>query len=388
MPSPHDLTGAGAGVGTTHREGRSTISRRSSSSGCKWPCSSRCAAASRTSATATTRAYSYHRASCKAFDVYAKQIPLPEATHRNCLDALERMYMGAKSEASKPYKHVFEKAHDLDLFRCYPSGRMLQKIDAIKTELGVEHGDLLAKKAVQLIALMGDRVLFSPCATVSTQGYHRERFAHCSSLEGALDALQMAGSLEDLLAAAAPTLPAMRPGALVMRGAELLEGAQPTRVRFIGSHFKRLLAAQNAKWRLILWDKQAVAIQRAELLDALRALIAAHCQHYRSVIKQKEGNAFERALTKLTDKQARVEDVAVVLWSATKAQANLGGREFCSVLNEALRVDTGVCESADEHSSVEAQCISARLEPATLLTAMLQARPMPTRSKRWRHSAF
>ena len=106
----------------------------------------------------------FHAASCRAFDEYArsKGAGIDEAARVVCLEALERMYMSPASARSKPYKHVFETCHDLDLCRCYSSDKMKPKLAALARDVGQPACDALAQRAERAILATGDRLLFSP----------------------------------------------------------------------------------------------------------------------------------------------------------------------------------------------------------------------------------
>jgi len=61
----------------------------------------------------------------------------------------------------------------------------------------------------------------------------------------------------------------------------------------------------------------------------------------------------------------------VWMWTSAHKTADLS-IEFCSILNEALRVDVGNAAANSAHASIEAEVESPMLQPAVLLTCMLQ----------------
>ena len=102
----------------------------------------------------------YHEASCNAFAEYtASCAHLDPTAAAICLEGLERMYMDPKSERSKPFKHIFETCHDLDLCRCYDPSKMTRKLEALAADVGQPECNKLARTAEAAILATGDLAL-------------------------------------------------------------------------------------------------------------------------------------------------------------------------------------------------------------------------------------
>jgi len=295
----------------------------------------------------------YHASSCAAFKAYATQansFDVKEATV--CFDALERMYMSPKTAASAPVKAIFEACHDLELFRCYGGDRMQQKVRHLKELVGDEAGERLVRLAVQMIKKTGDRLMFSPFADLTTGDYNLSLFTKCShDVRACLDAI-------------AGVLPAVKIKKLLQTG-PAVEGE--ARIRFIGSRYKLLYEAQKLKWDMTKWDASTIQEQKKELRKAVRELVKAYCA-YKGVHADSATYADE-FLEGMTGTNS--EEVSVWMWTSAHKTADLS-IEFCSILNEALRVDVGNAAANSAHASIEAEVESPMLQPAVLLTCMLQ----------------
>jgi hypothetical protein len=69
--------------------------------------------------------------------------------------------MSPKSERSRAVKYVFERCHDLDLFRCYGGDKMEGKLGYIKRDVGDEQCAELARRTEAAIIATGDRLMYS-----------------------------------------------------------------------------------------------------------------------------------------------------------------------------------------------------------------------------------
>ena len=126
----------------------------------------------------------FHHASCNAYKQFRS------ATHENVdddardlvLEALERMYMEAKTKRSLPYKLVLERCHDLDLYRCYGKAKMERKRTRMMGELGgaVTAVEKLATLAEDMLRATGNRIMYSPTGR-ETQSYDADVFPLCST---------------------------------------------------------------------------------------------------------------------------------------------------------------------------------------------------------------
>ena len=303
----------------------------------------------------------YHTASCMAFEEYTASQNFDAANTKLCLDALQHMYMDPKSAAAVPIKTIFEVCHDLDLFRCYGANRMEEKVRKLKSMVGEEAGEHLARLAVQMIRKTGDRILFSPFADLPTGGYMLSIFPKCS---------HDAQACIDAISGVLPSLKLKKPGPFV-------QGEAP--IRFIASRFKLMYEAQKLKWDLTEWDSFEIQEQKKWLRRSVRDLIRAYCatnSEYASADCETYADEFLEGMT-----QQNSEEVSVWMWTSAHRTHDLPV-EFCSILNEALRVDVGKTVVHEGHSSVEAEQVSPMLEPATMLTCMLQRFLNVTRRKK------
>ena len=308
----------------------------------------------------------YHEASCAAFGKWAtpaNSISAEDAAV--CLDALECMYMEPKTPASAPVKAVFEACHDLDLFRCYGGKRMKEKVSELKLLVGEEEGSRLARLAVRMIKQTGDRLLCSPFAELPTGSYDLGLFPKCSH-----DAQVCLKAIESVMAPLGGGSPAanamLRPGPPVEGEGE---------VRFVSSRYKLLHEAQKLKWDRTMWDAASLLTQKKHLRRAVKALVKAYCENYRDAVgavvycNADHENYADEFLEGMTG--ANSEELSVWMWTSATKTDDLDV-EFCSILNEALRVDVGHTQSNPQHASLEAQAVSPMLQPAVLLTCMLQ----------------
>ena len=76
----------------------------------------------------------YHVASCAAFATYAKS-KLDKKSAKICKEGLDCMYMRPKSVRSRAAKYIFERCHDLDLFRCYGGDKMRGKLKMFEDDV-------------------------------------------------------------------------------------------------------------------------------------------------------------------------------------------------------------------------------------------------------------
>ena len=207
----------------------------------------------------------YHSAACAAFKDYAATHSFDKASTVICFDALSCMYMHPRSDASAPAKAILEACHDLDLFRCYGSSRMNNKIKYLKSKVGEEAGERLAKLAVQMIRKTGDRLLFSPFSDIPTGDYVFATFSKCS--HGPQECL-------DAISGGAPKIKVKKP----LQPGPLVEG-EAQAGRFVGSRYKLLYEAQKQKWDAIKWDASTIDDQKDEIRDAVRSLIKEYCTY-------------------------------------------------------------------------------------------------------------
>jgi len=207
-----------------------------------------------------------------------------------------------------------------------------------------------------MIKKTGDRLLFSPFEDLPTGDYDRKIFPKCShDPQACLDAIS--GVLPTKKVA-----PIMKPGPPVEG-----EGTAPTHCRFISSRYKLLHEAQMLKWDTVKWDSSSIQQQKVELRKAVREVVKAYCEY--KGLTADAGTYADEFLEGMTG--ANSEELAIWMWTSAVKTDDIN-IEFCSILNEALRVDVGVTSCLSHHTSVEAEPISPMLKPAVVLTCMIQ----------------
>jgi len=272
----------------------------------------------------------YKKVSCDAFAAYAESIQLP---HRGpALQALRGMF-ASRSAMTR----VLEVAHDLDLFRCCTAGQMRPKLESIQGELQTSSVNalpadrLLFQRAVDAIRATGDRLLsLPPASREEMQDRQPGTFCSCSLGEEAPEACMRAALL---LPPPAPTL---------AKSAFLRTYNEPnTKPRM---HFQ----LEMAVYGLITWHARRAGLKASEadtFFNQIRtnALSAA----------LDEDNASELLQPRL------LMLIAVRLWTST---GTLGSREFCSLLNEALRNDDAdaIVHAVAITHALNAFCVTGR----------------------------
>ena len=250
----------------------------------------------------------YHRNSCTAFQKYIKSTPL---SSKHVSDALERMYMSPKNEASRPIKHVFEMAHDLDLFRCYDEDKMIKKLDSIKNDVGRNSRDRLVQLAESAIEATGDRIIYSFSGRPK-RGYIHGIFDSCST----------------------------EPAVCWQAIQTCFHTCNDSSNSSIGS--QRTFLTSNYK---VCYEATAEPPRRShQVLAALDDLIKAYCTFTGE--SSSDGETFYKELEKvvLNKPNELIHEVAGAaerLWSATP---KLGGEisngpELCSIMNDIIRRD-------------------------------------------------
>ena len=324
----------------------------------------------------------YHEASCKAFAEYtASCAHLDPTAAAVCLEGLERMYMDPKSERSVPFKHIFETCHDLDLCRCYDPSKMTRKLDALARDVGQSEGDKLARTAEAAILATGDRALAkSPSPNPNSHIYPKptqpmlaigDRLIFSPSGSGGRDYVKSAfvvcslnppACLKAALSGDSPPPPP--PSALKVAG----EG----RVRFISSKFKLLHAAKMSRWRATKWG-QSVGDkfeQANEIFKAVNALVRASVASKGvSDYETKDYLSKLQAMSFTCLSTEGVEDMAVRLWTSAERYTD---REFCSILNEAIRNDARAVDFVPGGGADCAADATELLQPSVTLACMIQ----------------
>ncbi|EOD04915.1 hypothetical protein EMIHUDRAFT_121530 [Emiliania huxleyi CCMP1516] len=273
----------------------------------------------------------YKKVSCDAFAAYAKSIQLP---HRD--DALQAL-RGAFASQASAMTRVLEVAHDLDLFRCCTVAQMHPKLESIKSELHTSSVNalpadrLLFQQAVDAIRATGDRLLsLPPASREEMQDRQSGTFFSCSLGEEAPEACMRAALL-------------LPPPARTLATSAFLRiySAPATKPRM---HFQ----LEGAVYGLITWHARRAGLSASEAdtffnqirTNALTAAMGA-------------GSASEL----LQPKQLMF--IAVRLWTSADL---LGSREFCSLLNEALRSDdaAAIAHAAAITHALNAFCVTCR----------------------------
>ena len=123
-------------------------------------------------------------------------------------------------------------------------------------------------------------------------------------------------------------------------------------IRFANSQYKRLHAAQLARWSEVDFSIEAnVDALRREVLTALQDLAVAYARAHD--VTDAQLHAYLSELEEVWKRETRVEQMAVRLWTSLK---KLNGRELCSIINEGLR----------------SEALPELQQPAVALTAMVQ----------------
>ena len=256
------------------------------------------------------------------------------------------MYEYASDPQVRSVKRVFEKCHDLNLLRCYESSQMKPKLDAIAADFGsTEVCGRLARQTAEWIVATGDRLVHSPCDVyvpshppINERGYHPQRFPECSKKpETCLTAL---GLLTTTTSAPPPPPPPD----------DMEQPAPPVEmehaVRFHGSRYNQLHAAQMLKWKLTEWkaDENAVDANRKFIKEKLQLVLRVYCKAHPHAGEDKEdsvargANASSQLLQMAEISGELVEHMAMRLWTSG-GNSSVDGRELCSILNEVIRLD-------------------------------------------------
>ena len=272
----------------------------------------------------------YKKVSCDAFAAYAESIQLPHRTE--ALQALRGMF-ASRSAMTR----VLEVAHDLDLFRCCTAGQMRPKLESIKGELHTSSvktlpaDRLLFQRAVDAIRATGDRLLsLPPASREEMQDRQPGTFRSCSLGEEAPEACMRAALL-------------LPPPARTLATSAFLRiySAPATKP---SKHFQLEAAVHG----LITWHAGRAGLSASEA-DAFYAQIRT--------------NALTAAMGAGSDSELLQPEllmfIAVRLWTSADT---LGSREFCSLLNEALRNDDAdaIADATVITHALNAFCVTRR----------------------------
>jgi hypothetical protein len=111
------------------------------------------------------------------------------------------------------------------------------------------------------------------------------------------------------------------------------------------------------------WDDASFRIQRAEIDAAVAELVNAFAAL--NQIPDAETERYKDLLDEVARKATKIEDVAVLLWTSVQKLPSVGGREFCSIINEGLRSE-GTVDAKGQWQESKLQ------RPAVLLTCLIQ----------------
>ena len=279
----------------------------------------------------SVRHTAYKKVSCDAFAAYAESIQLP---HRGpALQALRGTFTQQASAMTK----VLEVAHDLDLFRCCTAGQMRPKLESIQGELQTSSVNALPadrklfQQAVDAIRATGDRLLsLPPASREETQDRQSGTFRSCSLGEEAPEACMRAALL-------------LPPPARTLANSAFLRtySAPATKPRM---HFQ----LEGAVYGLITWHMRRAGLSASEA-DAFYSQIRTNAL----ATAMGEDSAAELLQPRL------LMFIAVRFWTSADT---FGSREFCSLLNEALRSDAAdaIAHAAAITHALNAFCVSRR----------------------------
>lgn len=280
------------------------------------------------------------------------------------------MYEYSSNPLVRSVKLIFERCHDLDLLRCYDGSKMAPKLEALANEVGKAASDKLVRQTAEWIVATGDRLMYSPCSDIVERNYHEKRFSQCSlEVPTCLATLGLAASSDDGLSSSPPV-------GKTEQDAPSIPGEHA--VRFYGSQYKRLHAAQMLKWKTTQWNEEAVDANRKAIKEQLQLMLREYCKvHPRE--DEENDDAVARgvnagnALLASAEKQGEsVENMAVRLWT-TGGNVEIDHRELCSVLNQVIREDGKLPEGKQTDASNEYEKdASILLTAATSLICMIQ----------------
>ena len=298
----------------------------------------------------------YRKASCEAFDNFAKSKSMSSRQARVCLVALEHMYM--QLNAPETYhidpadatilqitKHIFEMSHDLDLCRCTFKSKMDEHLKSLKRDVGTQRMEAIAACVEQAILVTGDRLMYSPTQGIE-RGYHpKDFFTYSTDVVKCLNVVEKAFCQKEIVKTAAATKKAHY---------EKVHGELGTRLST--SQFRNLHNALLARWAVTEWTKLQQYKQIKELIEAIEQLVNAYGEEQN--VQEDHTNAFlETVIPTLfaaAGMKKNMEIVATKIWTLPD---KLDGPkvEFCNILNHAIRTDHPL-----------------QIGPATKITCMMQ----------------
>ena len=210
----------------------------------------------------------YRRLSREAFNEYARSMSIDEEYRTVCVEALGTMYTDSPCEphasTTTLVRRIFERTHDLDLFRCKTKAELSPKLAKLTGELGASAATDLMKYAIKMIKQTGDRLVWTPYPDIARNGsYLDKKFRCCSkSVDECILAISSAVSEEE------KDLESLKPGPKV--------DGELENHRFIETQFIKMYEAQKTKWLLTNWTELAVKDQRREVMRAARGLVTAY----------------------------------------------------------------------------------------------------------------
>lgn len=276
---------------------------------------------------------SYKKKSIKNFVDYATNKPwfLSDA-----VEALGNMYFEPRVTGSDVARiqEVFEIAHELDLFRCYPEHKIAGKIAQISRKVGVKACLELVLRAENQITATGDCLFYSMMGNRVTDDYHDILFPTCSlNPKTCMDALLNISLVPPrTLKNGAAHIPsklsaAMPPSAAPVSSAANAVFDRTLRTSLFVSHY----------------DQTQVPQYQDELMGAVRKLLTKYAETH-GMPKEEVSAYFER-VQKNAIKAGKGEMfssksipfIAVRLWTTAE---RLGGKiELCSIINRGIVAD-------------------------------------------------
>eukprot|EP00940_MAST-03C_sp_MAST-3C-sp2_P000913 g913.t1 len=332
---------------------------------------------------------SYHEKSCRAFDAYARRVPLQ---HRKvCLDALECVYMRPKSKESHAVQRVIEICHDLDLFRCYGRTKMKGKVEKLAKDVGRKAAEDLARRAERAILATGDRLWCSYFDT-PTRDYVKKDFVACSkNVQKCFDVVGATIGMADLPKSFKHPDPIVKGEMMISRrvptasasadgSAKKQKTEEP--LRLLTSRYRELLTATNTRWRsLDYWKRGKVskATIQKRVDQMVTDLVMGYCRSKQVAPEQaktflKDLKGIVRGVIEKKHDRSTAEVVALILWTSTiKLDVRGKKMELCSILNELIRGDGG---NAAFEPTVHLVCMIQHFLNATRRDAKYQIKPL------------
>jgi hypothetical protein len=307
-------------------------------------------------------AYSaYKGESTRIYNEYVvSKMPAPKPPEHIVLEVADAIASMHRKDTQM--RRVLSMCHNLDLLRVYRVS-----LKTLSDDIGQTASAALIERAEKAILATGNRLMYShsdlPC-----DGYSSS-FVECS--KDASACFRAAMTLQEPPSTSRIAVPRVEQAGQVLEMVRL-DGCV---ARFCSTRYLLMHDAVRRRWDATKWDRsQNVDQQKQDVQNAAERLIEVYCRLKN--VPEADMRGFRRRLfTQSLVDEPKIELLAERLWISDEVLRIGDGpsseREFCSILNEAIRSE-GHGDGLTETEGDDLAAPGPMLEPATIVACMLE----------------